>query len=93
MKYKKHIWQGALNWMKQLQPWFSFQLSFKRDVAIVWKNGEGIQKMRIKVISLVATDRIKGFSRDSSCAVINQRQVLVRLYAQAEGWAERCRPR
>lgn len=39
--------------------------------------------MRIKVISLVVTERIKGFSRDYRCAVINQWQDLVLLYAHA----------
>lgn len=37
----------------------SFKLSFKRDVRILWKNAEGSQKMRIKVISLVVNERIK----------------------------------
>lgn len=84
LKYRKQIWQGALNWMKQVQTWISFKLSFKWDVGIVWENAEGTQKMRIKVISLVVTERIKAFSRDYRCAVINQWQDLVLLYAHAE---------
>lgn len=70
--------------MKQVQPWISFKLSFKRYVGIVWKGDEGIQKMMIKVISLVVSERLKGFSRDYRCAVINQWQDLVLLYAHAE---------
>lgn len=53
-------------------------------MGIVWENAEGTQKMRIKVISLVVTERIKAFSRDYRCAVINQWQDLVLLYAHAE---------
>lgn len=79
LKSRKQIWQGALNW-KQVKTC----ISFKRDVGIVWKNAEGIQKVRIKVISLVVTERIKGFSRDYRCAVINQWLDLVPLYAHAE---------
>lgn len=52
------------------------------------KNAEGIQKMRVKVISLVLTERIKGFfffvKRDYRRAVINQWQDLVPVYAHAE---------
>lgn len=38
----------------------------------------------IKVIALVVSERLKGFSRDYRCAVINQWQDLVLLYAHAE---------
>lgn len=62
----------------------SLQSVFQKDVGIVWKNAKGIQKMRMKVIYLVVTGRIKGLNRDYRCAVINQWQDLVPLYAHAE---------